>query len=107
MKEASRQTLTQPRKPMADYKLHDAQDNAHNAMADALDDDHLAIYCARGCEYQISVYDTPDMLDGENYGVAITCVNGDNDVVWSAGTTIGTDTRIIDAVRAARKSSNL
>jgi len=111
MGKESRQTLTNSRKPMANFKLHDAQDNAHDAVRDAFENDHFVIYEARGCDYEIEVTDTPDMTDGTEWGVVVRChsYNGDRngDITWSGCAGIRPDTRVIDAVRAARNSSNL
>jgi len=99
------------RRPDMDIQLHDAQDNAHEALQASLEEEHLVIYEANGCDYEFEIYDTPDMLDGEQFGVRVACFsyNGDRDGkhVWSCGTTVGKETRIIDAVRAARKASEM
>jgi hypothetical protein len=106
MKEGSRQTLTQPRKPMADFTLYDAQDNAFDAMTFADQQGQTPIYNARGCDYEFDLCSSPDRNDG-TFGVVVYCFNANDEMVWTGSTSVGTDTRIIDAVRAARNSSNL
>jgi len=91
---------------MDNYKLHDAQDNAFDAMSMSVYHGRTAIYNARGCDYEFDVASEPDLDDGE-YGVIVYCFNSDDEQVWTGSTGIGRDTRIIDAVRAARNSSNL
>jgi hypothetical protein len=91
---------------MTNFTLHNAQENAHDAMGDAVDEAHTPIYNARGCDYEFDVMTTPDNSAAQ-HGVVIYCFNGDGERVWSGATSINPDTRIIDAVRAARKSSNL
>lgn len=91
---------------MADFKMHDADDNGFDAMTWATYKDRTPIYNARGCDYEFGVTSEPGNGSAE-YGVVVYCYNSKNEMVWSGATGIDQDTRIIDAVRAARDSSKL
>lgn len=91
------------------WELKDAQDNVLEAARKSLSEDVLMIYEARGCDYEFEFYNDSPSEDGMGAAVYCFSYNGEKDgeLVWSGCTHIGPETRVIDAVRSARKAHKM
>ncbi|WP_263788940.1 hypothetical protein [Salinibacter grassmerensis] len=90
------------------YQMHDAQDNAHDAVRDGFRAAHTPIYNSRGCDYEVEITTLPDDSANQGeFGVVVYCYNSEDELVWDGATGVSEDMRMIDAVRAARQTSNL
>jgi len=83
-------------------RVVDGTRSAQEVMREAVDEDFVPVYEARGCSYEFEVADDP--RNGETtFGVVVYCYGRDGTVNWSGATSVGGATRMIDAKRAARK----
>lgn len=83
-------------------RVVDGTRSAQEVMREAVDENFVPVYEARGCDYEFEVADDP--RNGETtFGVVVYCYGRNGTVNWSGATSVGEATRMIDAKRAARK----